>query len=712
MSLRRAGILALLLVVCAVAIIVTRTTWAGTGTVVPGTPDYVNLNLYYTYAEPNPTIMRNAFQEASRLLYNSTNGQMQLGTIRVSTNSAFQNKADVWVNSGADGAYTAVAGLGTPGAHTTLFVNRHRWTAEDGPLGNERGQFGIVHEFGHYGFSLYDEYKYGATSAYCVSSGSSTCCIMDGGTTVHPQHHRTEWCTPTGGGLTTSHVTTPMTNQQAYNGCSCWQTIASYVSSAYGITLTTPATVVTTDPAGHSDIGWVTIGNRLRYVITLDRSYSMSVDNKEPLAKQGAALFTNLCYPDVGESLGVVSFSNTAVADFPIQEVTSSPDTRAQAVTAINAIALENMTALGDGLRTSLNQITGGGAVPADSSAVEAIVLLSDGVHNFGAESPSAVLPDLRARGVRVFTIGLGSPTHPTYPLDESTLLDISNQTGALYSHAPAAADLPGIYLTYAAEVRGMDTSPEMSGELSPGATKEHKILVDKFTDEQTFVLHWPYNPDALQLRLRRPDGVIVTPGPGVEYLARKHHIFYRVSKVQPGTWTMVVSAKGRPLTTLAAVQKPTAYKVQGIAHAPGLSCKAAPRQAFYQPGQVAQLRAFVSAGGIPVAKVSVTGKLRLPNGERVSLLLYDDGNMKEHGDDRADDGVYSARFTATRAPGTYQLELVISNRLGVTATPDEVDRGWKPRPVAPFVRMARCSFSVGRQAVKPPSTEKAQPPR
>jgi hypothetical protein len=691
--------------------------FAGTGKVVDGTPKYVNLNLYYNYTPTDLYVMRNAFQEASRLLFNSTNGQMRLGTVRVSTNSAFQDSADVWVNSGASGAYTNLAGLGTSGLHLTLFENRHKWTNEDGPLGTERGQFGITHEFGHYAFSVYDEYDTGSfPGACCVSTTSTIACIMDGGTTQHPNHHRTEWCTPAGGGLTTSHVTTPDTPQQHINGESCWETIRDYCNSEYGITMTIPTTVNTSDPAGLPPIGWSIIGDHLRYVITLDRSYSMSVDNKETLAKQAAVLFTNLCYKDVGESLGVVSFSNTAVANFPIQEVTTTPDTKALAITAINGIALENMTAMGDGLRTSLNQITGGGTVPVDTSAVEAVVLLSDGVHNYGTESPSAVLPDLISSGVRVFTIGLGSASHPTYPLDEGTLLDISNQTGASYRHAPDAIELSSIYTDYSAEIRGMSTSPEASGELGSEGTGEHEVLVDDFTIEETFVLHWPFGANAFELHLRDPDGNVFTPTStgGMEYAEKEFHRFYRVEKPKPGIWKMLVMRKkgggrgclfNKPKINKERLQ----YTTQAIAKAPGLSCRVAPKQAFYKPGQDAIIRAFVVAGGTPVAKVRVSGMIRMPDGKNVDVVLYDDGDWKQHGDDKANDGMYSMRFNDTQQVGTYQVKLIIDNKEGITATPDEIDPNFKPQSVNKFIRSAKTTFSVGRQIVKPPDNEKPQ---
>jgi len=686
---------------------------AGTGRMINAVPHYVNLNLYYNYTPANLDVMKNAFQEASRLLFNSTNGQLYIGSVRVSTNSAFQNKADVWINSGASGAFSNVGGLGTSGMHFTLFEDRHRWTAEDGPGHNELGQFGIIHEFGHYAFDLGDEYQgpgdppgWRHPGYNCVNNTSTEGCIMDGGTTEHPYHHRTEWCTVAGGGLTTAHQTTPVTRQEDMHACSCWETIVNYCNSQYGIALTVPAAVQTADPAGLPGLDWIKLGDNLRMAITLDRSYSMTVDDKMTLAKQAAVLFTDLCQDDSSEYLGVVSFSNTAVSDFPMQSVTAAAHTRANAVVAVNGIAVENMTALGDGLRRSFNEITGGGTVSPSDSANEVIILLSDGVHNYGTETPAAVLPDLRNRGVQVFSIGLGDPTDPTYPLDENTLRDISDQTGGMYMHATSATQLATIYTDYAAEIRGMDSYPEVSGELSREGSGEHKILVDRYTKEQTFILHWPYGVGAFELLLRKPDGTILTPkNYGSRFFSRSHHAFYRILSPEAGTWTMIV--KANPKAKWAA--KPYRYTVQSIAKSPGLSCKVAPRQRFYKTGQAVVLRSAVFAMGVPVAKAEVTGFVIMPNGEKTSVKLVDNGDRKNSGDEIADDGIYTAKFFSTRLPGTYKISIVIRNTKGVTAKPDEYDPKWKPAQIAPFTRTAANTFQVERISVKAPLTEKKQ---
>ncbi|MFY9822689.1 MAG: hypothetical protein WAM82_14985 [Thermoanaerobaculia bacterium] len=135
--------------------------YGGNGSVVPGAPHRLNLYLWYNYDESDLQVMRNAFQEASKLLYNATNGQVQIGIVRVSKKSSFSNRADFWILPKAGAAYSDVGAMGRSGFHVTLYRERHRWTNNDGPDSNERGQFGIVHESGHYVFTLYNEYRGG-----------------------------------------------------------------------------------------------------------------------------------------------------------------------------------------------------------------------------------------------------------------------------------------------------------------------------------------------------------------------------------------------------------------------------------------------------------------------------------------------------------------------------------------------------------------------
>jgi hypothetical protein len=67
---------------------------------------------------------------------------------------------------------------------------------------------------------------------------------------------------------------------------------------------------------------------------------------------------------------------------------------------------------------------------------------------------------------------------------------------------------------------------------------------------------------------------------------------------------------------------------------------------------------------------------------------LFDDG-LAEHGDIMPKDGVYSARWTDTAAPGTYLFEVTGANAEGRTAVGETFGGLFPPlqRPVPPYLR-------------------------
>ena len=684
--------------VVSLTICLATTALGGDGKVVVGSPNKMDLNIFYNYNEADMDSFKNAFTEASRLMFNSTNGQMQFGTIRVSKDNAFEDRADFWVLSGEGGAVSGGIGvLGASGVHVTIYREQHRFTAQDGPDGDERGQFGIVHELGHHAFSLYDEYGKPSTgypdapcvNGYCVSEDSLVCCIMDGGTSVHPTHHRTEWCTNPDDGLSTSHITDPMNHQEHMHAEACWQTIASYCSSEYGAAMTEPAVVNTADPAGHVNPAWIVIGDQLRYVICVDKSFSMN-GSKIDKAKHGANLFVDLGHEGTGERIAVTSFSGgagydpPADVDFTLTEVVTDA-VKDDARDAIELIEVENMTAIGDGMRVSLDELE---TLAQNDACVEAVILLSDGEHNYGAEHPDDVIPDLRDRGARVFTIGLGSAPI----LDEDLLQHIADETGGLYTHASNEAELAAIYTAYCAEIRGAEVCGEDAGELTPEKYEYREVYVDEFTKEASFVLHWPTGKGALDLKLETPDGKIIDPttpttNPDVKYVQMDYYEFYRVRKPMKGTWKLFIYWRTGPSRV--------PFGAQTLAEAPGVDFSVFIKNHLFKYPQVPIVQASLSAGP-HVAGAKVEGVVARPSaepgglGDTVPLILYDDG-QHIHGDEMADDGIYSNRFLSFSYNGSYQFRFTAANESGREATPDErMNNEWTPKPIPPFRRVAK----------------------
>ena len=351
----------------------------------------------------NPsTIWEESFTKASELLYNATDGQVQLGTIDFYNNCPeVAATADIVIEKGSGGASAHAGGLGTNGRHLYLKSDTH-WKDEPG----NRGYVGIVHELGHYVFSLLDSYiDKDGNPASCIA-GSSVASLMDAGTFVRSE--RTEFA------LEANEDDCADTAQVQVRGETDWPWIVDYVSDTYGATLIAPAAYNQAMPADHQALTFNYFSCDLRSVIALDRSGSMD-GAKLSTAKAGAKLYVDLA--EATDSLGVSSFSSSASVDYGIDEMTDP--NKALAKAAIDGLSATGSTSIGGGLRTSLNMITGEG----DKVSNEVIVLLSDGRQNAG-ENPASVLPDLKDRGVAVYAIGIGAD------VDAGLLSNIANETG------------------------------------------------------------------------------------------------------------------------------------------------------------------------------------------------------------------------------------------------------------------------------------------
>jgi len=203
-------------------------------------------------------------------------------------------------------------------------------------------------------------------------------------------------------------------------------------------------------------------------ILTMDVSGSMRADDLKPnrieAAKTAARSFVEK--QPVGVKIGVVSFSDNA---FLVQAPTSDKDA---VLAAINRLTPQRGTAIGRALLTSLDaifeeaNIEGGTPLsstvptptptPLPSGVYEPaiIVLLTDGESNQGPR-PLEVVDQLIARGIRVYTIGVGSVEGTILRvqgrairtrLDETTLKRVAEATDGAYYNAETEKDLQTIY--------------------------------------------------------------------------------------------------------------------------------------------------------------------------------------------------------------------------------------------------------------------------
>jgi Ca-activated chloride channel family protein len=219
-------------------------------------------------------------------------------------------------------------------------------------------------------------------------------------------------------------------------------------------------------------------------VLAIDVSLSMRSNDVEPsriaAAQEAAKGFIQDQPSDV--RIGIVSFAGTALL------VQAPTQNREDLIAAIDRLELQRHTAIGSGLIMALatlfpdagidleSMIFGGGSrdarrgvaidksgkseaktftpVPAGSYASGAIILLSDGRRTTGPD-PLDAAKMAAERGVRVFTVGLGSAQGGTagfegwsiyMRFDEETLKAIADVTKGTYFSASSAPELKKIY--------------------------------------------------------------------------------------------------------------------------------------------------------------------------------------------------------------------------------------------------------------------------
>jgi len=204
-------------------------------------------------------------------------------------------------------------------------------------------------------------------------------------------------------------------------------------------------------------------------ILAFDVSGSMAADDLKPTRMEAAKAAARdfIGKQPLNVQIGVVAISDTG---FTVQTPTDDPSAL---LDTIDRLSPQRGTSLAQGILASLNAISASvnpgprlysslaltptptpTPVPQGTYTSAVIVLLSDGENNESPD-PLAAANAAAARGVRIDTVGIGSPTGTTVhvngfslhtQLDEAILQQISQITGGTYYNAQSASDLCKIY--------------------------------------------------------------------------------------------------------------------------------------------------------------------------------------------------------------------------------------------------------------------------
>lgn len=391
-------------------------------------------------------------------------------------------------------------------------------------------------------------------------------------------------------------------------------------------------------------------------VLVIDRSGSMSSDNKMQAARAAANFYVDITRNSDG--LAVVPFDhNVNPAPFAMQLV--DLNVRTNAHNYINALFPGGATSIGDGLNAAVTQRTGSPTGNPQCS----FVLLSDGMENsslFWSDVQDAV----QGTGCPVTTIAFGAAA------DESLMQSIATATGgaAFYNDvyvssvlaagadaaaatttADTALDLASTYEYAQARNEGRQRLLNQRGIMPPSLTggpvadQEHTVLIDSSIKEALFALKWDNGGcqefcPALTLKLQAPDGKLYTEKdlPFTFKDTLSGHLGWRMANPAVGQWKLLVNHAQGSFT-----QSPLPYRVivSGDSNVTAYALLLPAVQKF--TGQRVPLYALVS-GEKPIGDATVQALVTAPDGTQSSVPMFDDG---QHGDGAAGDGLYAGLY-------------------------------------------------------------------
>ncbi|MBN1794298.1 MAG: VWA domain-containing protein [Candidatus Omnitrophica bacterium] len=190
-------------------------------------------------------------------------------------------------------------------------------------------------------------------------------------------------------------------------------------------------------------------------ILTLDISGSMKAEDFKPQNRLGAAKEVIKKFIDERQHdrVGMVVFARYAITQCPL---TLDYGILKRLTDEVTIGMIADGTAIGTAIATAVNRLK-------DSTAKsKVIILLTDGVNNQGEIDPITAARVAKTFGIKIYTIGAGTPGGALYPvdhpifgrqyvrmateIDEKTLDEIARITGGLYFRAKDEKGLGEIY--------------------------------------------------------------------------------------------------------------------------------------------------------------------------------------------------------------------------------------------------------------------------
>lgn len=607
-----------------------------------------------------------------------SNGEHKLGKISIFRENKHRSKSDIiWGDREWPRANTA--GFGANGMHIwfgDVFPNGAGQGKDHNMLTDPLGAgYTLAHEWGHYAYGVYDEYKGNAVSGAAnatLTTDVATDSIMSN-----------QWQARNGDMKWLNHSTANnigdvnRTAQGRVYGKSAWEVLTQDVKDdpksgrktaqptrTRYTTLANNAPdasnpVKTELPAAQSScrdqLKFVWVEGDIDMQIVMDRSGSMygsPINN----AIQAAKTLVDAT-AEGSTAMGLVSFSSRSSVkqDFAVQQI-PKPDTGIKQAlkAAIDNIYASGSTALFDGSSLALdNLITYQTA--AASGAPGVVFVLADGDDNSSIKNESTVITAYQNANVPIFSFGYGSAS-PTGPL-----VTMANATGGKYFSSPTTlSEIIDAFLQANAIATDNQNLVSSTVNVANDASATQEIHIDSGLDNVNIFVNHKGSASDLQLTLKDASGnnvagvsfdcVTVTGGQSCNVNVPNSVI----ASLGHGEWQLELTNTNvnRPLDATVNVSAEPS-----LAGSYTVSVEGFAGNAVTYPSPMILTTALTKDKLITGANVLAT--IKDPMGNTTNLEMFDNG---QGGDAVAGDGIYSA-VAPYNQNGIYQVEVNVDNK-------------------------------------------------
>jgi Mg-chelatase subunit ChlD len=625
--------------------------------------------------------LQTAFEQFARDVFKMTEGKHKIRRLYVYTDSEQMNNADVRIMEKRGRSNALANGIIDSGGRILAYTSFSGGTQRSGELIGHT----IAHEFGHYAYGLYDEYK-GLPSSSCdlsvpLSGDSAKNSIMN-------NQGIWQWFS-----IETDYAETSKrkTAQWRFFESSAWETLVrapkddkvqnSFRSAFSRVRydefdgMTAPTLLTKPSVGWDSDFEIIYKGGNV-VVLVIDKSNSMgtAID----AAKSSAQQFVDLM--QTGDRVAVVAFnkSATTVIGTTILVDQAAKDTVKAAIDTITANGGINFSA-------ALNRALS--VLDSASTLVDTrfVMMVSGG----DASEPS--VQDFIEKSIPIFTVGLS-----VSPSGEEVLKNIATKTGGSYREAPGSSDLADLYAEINRDVLGrLVLLGKTILTLLVGEKSEMTTTASDQESSITFRASWE-SGDVMSFELEMPDGTIITPAtlpPGVTYISGDTYGIYTIESPQEGEWKSIVTAD--TVSSSGTVSQETSAESS-------LSVKLQLLGDQY-PQPIAILTSV--NGPEPIVGATVAASVTVPLGARqiADITLEDDGIPP---DLRADDGVYSGVLANYTVDGDYEVTVTVTNPSGTASidTGGALESGTDAASeiLPPFQRLAEGTITTSGYLAQP----------